>query len=68
MEGKVFDISSYITKHPGGRWILLKYVGGDITQQFIDQSHSEIAREILLDLMIGDLQSDGIEPQVEPPK
>ena len=34
---------------------MLKYVGGDITQQFIDQSHSDIARDLLWELMIGDL-------------
>lgn len=55
LEGKVFDISSFITKHPGGRWILMKHVGTDITQPFIDQSHSDIARETLWELMIGEL-------------
>jgi cytochrome b involved in lipid metabolism len=28
---KVINITRYLSKHPGGRWIILKYAGLDAT-------------------------------------
>ena len=43
IEGKVYDITGYIKKHPGGRWIILEVAGGDATSGFLHTVHSEVA-------------------------
>lgn len=34
INGKVFDVTSFLTKHPGGRWIILENAGKDATSAF----------------------------------
>ena len=44
-------------RHPGGRWILLENTGKDATPAFHHTIHSEIAREIMMELYIGEIES-----------
>eukprot|EP01100_Stratorugosa_tubuloviscum_P006045 TRINITY_DN2633_c0_g5_i1.p1 TRINITY_DN2633_c0_g5~~TRINITY_DN2633_c0_g5_i1.p1 ORF type:complete len:263 (-),score=117.44 TRINITY_DN2633_c0_g5_i1:220-924(-) len=56
VHGKVFDITSYMNKHPGGRIFLVKKAAGkDCTADFEAMFHSPRARNILNSLYIGDL-------------
>ncbi|CAN8102218.1 unnamed protein product [Discula destructiva] len=40
IHGKVYDVSRFLNKHPGGRTILLKQAGADATSEF-NKIHSE---------------------------
>ena len=53
IEGLVYDISEYMKRHPGGRWILLEVAGTDATQRFLKTIHSEVAYDIMEGLCIG---------------
>ncbi len=56
INGSVYDVTSFILRHPGGNEIL-QGCGKDATQLFNTQggegSHSDTAREQLADLKIG---------------
>lgn len=54
IEGKVYDVSEFMKRHPGGRWIILEQAGKDATAAFRKTIHSEIAFEKLYELYIGD--------------
>lgn len=43
IDGKVFDVSEFMVKHPGGRWIILEQAGKDASAAFRRTIHSEIA-------------------------
>lgn len=53
--GDVYDLSQYVRMHPGGRWIILNHAGGDATQPYMNQLHSEVADRILKEMKIGRL-------------
>jgi len=60
-KGKVYDVSSFASDHPGGDDILLKYAGQDVTAVMKDASeheHSESAYSILDDLLIGKIGTE----------
>lgn len=44
---EAYDITDFLNKHPGGRSILEKYEGKDITRAFDDINHSEFAKSTL---------------------
>ncbi|KAG6366021.1 hypothetical protein INS49_000197 [Diaporthe citri] len=54
IHGKVYDITSFLDKHPGGRSILLRQGGADATAEF-DKIHS---LEIIEDLPDGSLKGE----------
>lgn len=54
LDNKVYDVSSFITKHPGGEAIL-RGCGKDATQMFA--RHPESAKEMKENFYIGDLKS-----------
>ena len=35
----IFDVTTYMSKHPGGSRLFLKYAGTDCTKQFNDAFH-----------------------------
>lgn len=43
IDSKVFDVSEFMVKHPGGRWIILEQAGKDASAAFRRTIHSEIA-------------------------
>lgn len=68
IDGKIYDVTSYIYSHPGGANEILKYCGQDGTKafaskdKFIPQDHSSTAYAMLADYYIGDMYlsaSDG---------
>lgn len=40
IHGAVYDVSRYLTQHPGGAQVMLKLAGKDATAQFDDVGHS----------------------------
>lgn len=56
IDGKVYDVSPYMAKHPGGQDILLENGGGkDATEPYTDADHTKRARELLKKYYVGDL-------------
>lgn len=40
IDGSVFDVSQFMTRHPGGRWIILAQAGKDASEAFRKTIHS----------------------------
>ncbi|KAI3452914.1 hypothetical protein Pfo_009577 [Paulownia fortunei] len=55
IDGKVYDVSSYLDEHPGGDDVLLRATGKDATDEFEDAGHSKTARELMEQFFIGEL-------------
>ncbi len=55
VEGKVYDVTSYINYHPGGKDAILPYCGKDATAAFVGKPHSTFAYQLLSNYYIGDL-------------
>uniref|UniRef100_A0A5B7AX38 Cytochrome b5 heme-binding domain-containing protein n=1 Tax=Davidia involucrata TaxID=16924 RepID=A0A5B7AX38_DAVIN len=55
IDGKVYDVSSYLDEHPGGDDVVLAATGIDATDEFEDAGHSKSARELLESFCIGEL-------------
>ncbi|RFU24454.1 hypothetical protein B7463_g11886, partial [Scytalidium lignicola] len=51
----VYDLTSYLSAHPGGENILLDLAGQDATEAFEDIGHSAEARKELKELEVGKL-------------
>lgn len=39
IDGHIFDVTSYLSDHPGGRDVLLKVAGEDATEAFNEVNH-----------------------------
>ncbi|XP_051145711.1 cytochrome b5 [Andrographis paniculata] len=55
IDGKVYDVSSYLDEHPGGDDVLIRAAGKDATEEFEDAGHSKSAREQMEQFFIGEL-------------
>ncbi|KAF2294954.1 hypothetical protein P3X46_017207 [Hevea brasiliensis] len=66
IDGKVYDVSSYLDEHPGGDDVVLATTGKDATDDFEDAGHSQEARELLQSFCIGELDpSAPVIPELE---
>jgi len=59
IDGRVYDVTSYVEKHPGGK-VIADYCGKDATEAFNTKGgrgfpHKPVAKEILKNFYIGDL-------------
>ena len=62
-ENKVYDITPFLTEHPGGEEVLLEQAAKDATVAFNDVGHSEDALEKRRTYLIGELEeSEKREP------
>ncbi|PKK54796.1 hypothetical protein CI102_317, partial [Trichoderma harzianum] len=52
---KVYDVSTFIKKHPGGEEILTDVGGCDATEEYDDAGHSEKADRLLKKLYVGEV-------------
>ncbi|CAN1152373.1 Cytochrome b5 isoform A [Linum perenne] len=57
IDGKVYDVSSYLDDHPGGDDVILQVTGKDATDDFEDVGHSQTARDELKTFFIGELDT-----------
>ncbi|PIM99080.1 Cytochrome b5 [Handroanthus impetiginosus] len=55
VDGKVYDVTTYLDEHPGGDDVLLGAAGQDATEEFEDAGHSKTARELMEQFFIGEL-------------
>ncbi len=55
IKNKVYDITNYLTIHPGGKNILLQIAGKDCTEYFNNINHSKKAIKELEKYYIGDV-------------
>ncbi|KFK28993.1 hypothetical protein AALP_AA7G074900 [Arabis alpina] len=58
IDGKVYDVTSYMDDHPGGDDVLLAATGKDATDEFEDAGHSKSARELMEKYFIGELDEE----------
>jgi cytochrome b involved in lipid metabolism len=54
VSGKVYNVTSYVSRHPGGNEIL-KGCGKDATSMFANVGHSSTARNMLNSFYVGDV-------------
>ncbi|KNC53829.1 cytochrome b5 isoform Cb5-D [Thecamonas trahens ATCC 50062] len=54
VDGKVYDVTSYVYEHPGGD-IIADDAGYDATEGFDDADHSDEAVEEMAQFLIGEL-------------
>ncbi|KAI8146919.1 cytochrome b5-like heme/steroid binding domain-containing protein, partial [Fennellomyces sp. T-0311] len=57
IHNKVYDVTAFLSEHPGGEEVLVDEGGGDATESFEDIGHSEDARQVLEKYYIGDLDA-----------
>ncbi|KAL1918925.1 uncharacterized protein VTP21DRAFT_2306 [Calcarisporiella thermophila] len=55
LHNKVYNVTQFIDEHPGGEEVLLDVAGRDATEEFEDIGHSEDARALLKQFLIGEL-------------
>ena len=53
IHGKVYDVSQFMSDHPGGPESMLEFAGRDATGGFEDSSHSSSARKMMAKYLIG---------------
>ncbi|XP_050344383.1 cytochrome b5-like [Nymphalis io] len=54
----VYDVTNFLTEHPGGEDTLLDVAGKDGSREFEDVGHSDDARELLKKYKIGSLNPE----------
>ncbi|XP_076654410.1 cytochrome b5 isoform X2 [Halictus rubicundus] len=57
---KVYNLSSFLLKHPGGGEILMQVGGEDATEPFEDLGHSSYARKMMVEYEIGEIEDEPV--------
>ncbi|KZO98138.1 putative cytochrome b5 [Calocera viscosa TUFC12733] len=58
IHGKVYDVTKFLDEHPGGDEVILAEKGTDATEAFEDVGHSDEARALLPDMLVGSFSGD----------
>ncbi|VDK21908.1 unnamed protein product [Anisakis simplex] len=53
IDDKVYDVTKFIDQHPGGEEVILEQSGNDATESFYDVGHSNDAKEMAEEYLIG---------------
>ncbi|ORY07127.1 cytochrome b5 [Basidiobolus meristosporus CBS 931.73] len=68
IDGKVYDVTKFLDEHPGGEEVILEQAGLDATEAFVDVGHSEDARNMLTDMLVGEMAAgDSPKKTIVPP-
>ncbi|XP_078180121.1 cytochrome b5 [Carex rostrata] len=65
VNGKVYDVTSYLDDHPGGADVMIETTGKDATEEFEDAGHSKDARNQMKDYCIGELDPTPLIPEMK---
>ncbi|KAJ4841737.1 hypothetical protein Tsubulata_003023 [Turnera subulata] len=57
---KVYDVTKFVEDHPGGDEVLLSSTGMDATDDFEDVGHSDSAREMMSEYVIGEVDQSTV--------
>ena len=57
IDNKVYDITEFVSEHPGGKQILVNVSGDDVTEYFNELHRKEILEEVASDYIIGELNN-----------
>lgn len=71
IDGKVYDVTSYLDEHPGGDDVILTATGKDATEEFEDAGHSKDARDLMETFCVAELDPSAAtipEPEVSSSK
>ncbi|KIY52285.1 cytochrome b5 [Fistulina hepatica ATCC 64428] len=63
LHGKVYDVTKFLDEHPGGDEVIIAEAGDtgkDGTDAFEDVGHSDEARALLPDMLVGEFEKDGV--------
>ncbi|XP_072492556.1 cytochrome b5 type B isoform X2 [Notamacropus eugenii] len=55
IHGRVYDITRFLSEHPGGEEVLMEQAGRDATESFEDVGHSSDAKQMLKQYFIGEV-------------
>ncbi|KAL0570355.1 hypothetical protein ABG067_009428, partial [Albugo candida] len=53
IDGKVFDVTKFLTEHPGGKKVLLKKGGKDASKEFKTFHNASIMQKLGLPMLVG---------------
>nr|UVC57375.1 PcB5 protein [synthetic construct]BAK78976.1 cytochrome b5 [Phanerodontia chrysosporium] len=56
---KVYNVTKFLDEHPGGDEVILAEAGKDATEAFEDVGHSDEARALLKDMLVGEFEKGG---------
>ena len=65
IHNKVYDVTNFMQEHPGGEEVLLDVLGVDASESFEDVGHSNDARDLLKDYLLGDLDPEDCTKSVK---
>ncbi|KEI42097.1 uncharacterized protein L969DRAFT_14303 [Mixia osmundae IAM 14324] len=66
IHGKVYSVAKFLDEHPGGDEVLLGEGGRDATEAFEDVGHSDEARKLLEDFVVGTCKEGAAEGPASP--
>jgi wyosine [tRNA(Phe)-imidazoG37] synthetase (radical SAM superfamily)/flavodoxin len=58
IEGRVYNVTRFLSSHPGGGAVIANVAGTDATAWFDEANHSHTAREMMKEYLVGRLVSD----------
>ncbi|KAG2222549.1 hypothetical protein INT45_002680 [Circinella minor] len=58
VDGKVFDLTKFVSEHPGGKKVLTKVAGKDATKKFKQFHNDAIMERVGLPMQIGVIGDD----------
>lgn len=55
LHNKVYNVTKFLRDHPGGERAILDYAGRDATEAFENVGHSDHAKKLLVEMLVGEL-------------
>ncbi|KAI1724388.1 cytochrome b5-like heme/Steroid binding domain-containing protein [Ditylenchus destructor] len=68
LDNKVYDVTKFLMEHPGGEEVILQQAGQDATESFNDVGHSQDARDMTKEYLVGKIVTNdtvNAQPPVE---